>query len=212
MYVKSFMAGCPGMSLVVEMPASVREFLVHEEADAELFERQRTIVLSSTPEGECRLLAYRRRTMEGIEPPMRLISVVSEMEKERLDVTIRLLAAGVPDTAAVTNLEITCVLTGKAVDISGAGGGELVRDGRAVQWRVKKLVGGQEISLKAKLHHPSGGATMANFRAVVVALNFEISMFTVGGVQVKQLTVDGFTNPNRWVRYVTQANNYVFRL
>jgi AP-4 complex subunit mu-1 len=206
-YVKSFLSGCPGIVLEVDTPHAMTQFVLHPQTDGDEFEKHRVLSLATTPEGESRLLAY-RGPLVGAMAPMQLISVVAEAEKDRLDVTLRLAATGVPDSAAIANLEVTAVLAGKASSVSGGGDtAELGRDGRTVVWRVKKLVGGQEATLKAKVWGTGGG-----LRLVQVALKFEISMFTLGEVAVKQLRVDGFSNPNRWVRYVTQANNYTFRL
>lgn len=45
-----------------------------------------------------------------------------------------------------------------------------------------------------------------------VALEFEVPMWTCSGIAIQQLHIPVSPPPHRWIRYMTQANSYVFRL
>ncbi|XP_043808872.1 AP-4 complex subunit mu isoform X2 [Manihot esculenta] len=82
-------------------------------------------------------------------------------------------------------------------------------------WGLKKIVGGSEHMLRAKLTFPQETHGNINKEAGPVSMTFTIPMYNASRLQVKYLQIakkSPTSNPYRWVRYVTQSNSYVARL
>jgi len=82
-----------------------------------------------------------------------------------------------------------------------------------VEWSIKKMEGGSEVSLITKISLEGPNATICRKEIGPIGMQFEIPMLNVSNLQVKTLRVtekDKVT-PHRWVRYVTQASSYVCR-
>ncbi len=94
---------------------------------------------------------------------------------------------------------------------------------RRISWVVRKLVGGTEWNLKAKINLASplnnniNNNCVLNPRLLIGAISctFEIPMYNLSKMQVQYLRIadqSKTSNPQRWVRYLTQSNSYVCRM
>ncbi|CAA2964347.1 AP-4 complex subunit mu [Olea europaea subsp. europaea] len=86
---------------------------------------------------------------------------------------------------------------------------------RRLEWSLKKIVGGSEHTLRAKLTCSQESHGNITKEAGPVSMTFTIPMYNPSRLQVKYLQIAKKTktsNPYRWVRYVTQANSYVARI
>ena len=92
---------------------------------------------------------------------------------------------------------------------------EFVRHEGKILWTMKKLPGGTEQTMKAKVTLNQPCTTQIRREVGPINMNFEIPMYNVSKLQVRYLRIAenmaGYT-PYRWVRYVTQSSSYVCRL
>ena len=76
----------------------------------------------------------------------------------------------------------------------------------------KEVPSGKEYTAKFKIAF----SQPTNHKEVgPISMDFEISMFNFSNLQIKYLRIADqgkSSNPNRWVRYVTQASSYVCRI
>ncbi|PNY16187.1 ap-4 complex subunit mu-1-like protein [Trifolium pratense] len=86
---------------------------------------------------------------------------------------------------------------------------------KRLEWGLKKVVGGSEHTLRAKLTFSQELHGNIMKEAGPLSMTFTIPMYNSSRLQVKYLQIAKKSkahNPYRWVRYVTQANSYVARL
>lgn len=86
---------------------------------------------------------------------------------------------------------------------------------KRLEWGLKKIVGGSEHTLRAKLMFSQETHGNITREAGPVSMTFTIPMYNASRLQVKYLQMAKKSktyNPYRWVRYVTQANSYVARI
>lgn len=86
---------------------------------------------------------------------------------------------------------------------------------KKVIWSIKKFVGGSEISLRCKLTLDQTVTASHRREVGPIAMNFEVPMYNVSGLQVRYLRISETHksyNPYRWVRYVTLSSSYVSRV
>uniref|UniRef100_K7K9X0 MHD domain-containing protein n=1 Tax=Glycine max TaxID=3847 RepID=K7K9X0_SOYBN len=86
---------------------------------------------------------------------------------------------------------------------------------KRLEWSLRKIVGGSEHTLHAKLTFSQESHVNITKESGPVSMTFTIPMHNVSRLQVKYLQIakkSATHEPYRWVRYVTQANSYVARI
>ncbi|MCD7460701.1 hypothetical protein HAX54_044232 [Datura stramonium] len=86
---------------------------------------------------------------------------------------------------------------------------------KRLEWSLKKVLGGSDHTLRAKLTFSQESHGNITKEAGPVSMTFTIPMYNPSRLQVKYLQIAKKSktyNPYRWVRYVTQANSYVARI
>lgn len=214
-----FSAGdyAPDLGLVV-----LDDAYFHEAANLEAFDTERSISLVP-PDGEFALLNY--RTTHGLRPPFRLhVTVEPDPTSDHKALVGLRLFSDLPADKAASGLEVEVPLpryvqrvhcdTDPRLPPSGAQSWEFVERQHTLKWRFKKLQGGVDCSLKARLtlERPYG----ASLRTEVgpVNLRFTLPMYCASRLNLKYLQIlkrDATYAPQRWVRYVTSSSSYVFR-
>ena len=210
----------------------------HECVRMDDFDIDRTLTLLP-PEGEFSVINY--RSTQPFSPPFHLqVSIddgslsVHSTPDFRTEVRLRL-RADFPPTNTANTITVRLPLPKSVVKVSCslepgmAGGGqttEFKESTRTLEWSIKKMAGGVEHSLRARLTMasdrvgggaPGGGGPIAWNRKEVgpASLSFVIPMFNASRLQVRYLQIMKKAkayNPFRWVRYVTHAQSYVVRL
>ncbi|KAF3320790.1 AP-4 complex subunit mu [Carex littledalei] len=113
----------------------------------------------------------------------------------------------VPSYTMRASFELEAGATGQTTDFK--------EGSRRLEWNLKKIVGGAEHTLRAKLTFSQEMHGNIAKEAGPVNMNFTIPMYNASKLQVRYLQIAKKSktyNPYRWVRYVTQANSYVARL
>jgi AP-4 complex subunit mu-1 len=184
------------------------------------FETARTLSFVP-PDGEFVVLNY--RVTGDFATPFRIFPSIEEVEPKKLEITV-LIRAEMPSNHFGANVTVEIPLP-KATAVAscaviaspgtGATNAEFVRASGKIVWTLKKLPGGTEQTMRAKVTLSQPCTTQMRREIGPINMNFEIPMFNVSNLQVRYLRIAenmaGYT-PYRWVRYVTQSNSYVCRL
>eukprot|EP00775_Hariotina_reticulata_P013061 gene13061-13188_t len=193
----------------------------HEVANLEAFDTERSITLVP-PDGEFALANY--RTGQGLRPPFRLsISTDSDPASEYKALVRLRLWSDIPADKSASGLEVELPLPAHVsrvhceVDPPGAAalqGWEFNEKTHVLHWRFKKVSGGMDLSMKARLTLTKPFGASLRTEVGPVNLKFTIPMYSASRITLKYLQImrkDKNYNPQRWVRYVTSSNSYTFR-
>ncbi|XP_020980151.1 AP-4 complex subunit mu isoform X1 [Arachis duranensis] len=190
----------------------------HESVHLDSFDTDRTLSLVP-PDGEFPVMNY--RMTQPFKPPFRINALLEETGPLKAEVIIKVCADFNPSINANTvlvqmpvpkftnrvNFELDHESVGNTTDFKEAN--------KRLEWSIKKVVGGAELTLRAKLTFSQELLGNIMKEAGPVSMTFDIPMYHASRLQVKYLQIAKKSkahNPYRWVRYVTQANSYVARL
>lgn len=179
------------------------------------FESERAISFVP-PDGTCELIKY--RTTQDIKLPFRVIPLVREVNKSKIEVKVVLKAeykpnllgqkieVRIPTPPHTASVNIMC-MKGKAKYKSGE---------NAIVWKIKRLAGGKELQLSAELDLLTFGVQNKRWDRPPVSINFEVP-FAPSGFKVRYLKVfESKLNYSdhdviKWVRYMGRSGIYETR-
>ncbi|KAH1252330.1 AP-4 complex subunit mu [Glycine max] len=190
----------------------------HESVHLDSFDVDRTLSLVP-PEGEFPVMNY--RMTQPFKPPFRINALIEETGSLKAEVTIKvraefnssinantvLVQMPLPSFTSRVTFELEPGAVGHTTDFKEAN--------KRLEWGLKKVVGGSEHTLRAKLTFSQELHGNIMKEAGPVSMTFTVPMYNASRLQVKYLQIAKKSkahNPYRWVRYVTQANSYVARL
>eukprot|EP00123_Amoebidium_parasiticum_P000055 comp10141_c0_seq1/m.4977 comp10141_c0_seq1/g.4977 ORF comp10141_c0_seq1/g.4977 comp10141_c0_seq1/m.4977 type:complete len:434 (-) comp10141_c0_seq1:85-1386(-) len=168
------------------------------------------------PDGEFELMRY--RTTSNIKTPFRVIPIVRDIGKTRIEAKIvvkslynnKMVANGVevrfPTPTNTATVHMTCT-NGKARYKAGE---------NAIVWKMKKLPGESEVQLSAEIDLiVTTEKRERQVNKAPIKMQFQVPMFTASGMQVRFLKVLepklGYETV-KWVRYVTKAGQFETRI
>ncbi|BAT77742.1 AP-4 complex subunit mu-like [Vigna umbellata] len=229
--MKSYLSGNPEIRLALNEDLSIGtsdyrgsgavildDCNFHESVHLDNFEVDRTLSLVP-PDGEFPVMNY--RMTQPFKPPFRITALIEETGPLKAEVTIKvraefnssinastvLVQMPLPSLTARVNFELEPGAVGHTTDFK--------ETNRRLEWGLKKVVGGSEHTLRAKLTFSQELHGNIMKEAGPVSMTFTIPMYNASRLQVKYLQIAKKSkahNPYRWVRYVTEANSYVARL
>eukprot|EP00537_Pseudo-nitzschia_pungens_P000919 CAMPEP_0172358946 /NCGR_PEP_ID=MMETSP1060-20121228/3215_1 /TAXON_ID=37318 /ORGANISM="Pseudo-nitzschia pungens, Strain cf. cingulata" /LENGTH=477 /DNA_ID=CAMNT_0013080387 /DNA_START=54 /DNA_END=1490 /DNA_ORIENTATION=- len=230
--MKSYLAGSPQLRLALNEDLAIGKTNSHygaptvddinfnEIVNLSEFESARTLSFVP-PDGEFVVLNY--RVTGDFTTPFRIIPSIEEVEPKKLEITV-LIRADMPANHFGANVSVEiplpkCTAVASCAVIASPGTGhtnaEFVRADGKILWTLKKIPGGSEQTMRAKVTLSQSCTTQIRREIGPINMNFEIPMFNVSQLQVRYLRIAenmvGYT-PYRWVRYVTQSSSYVCRL
>ncbi|XP_057864554.1 AP-4 complex subunit mu isoform X2 [Cryptomeria japonica] len=190
----------------------------HESVRLDNFDLDRTLTLVP-PDGEFPVMNY--RMTQEFKPPFRVNSLIEEagafkaevMLKVRADfsntITANTVALHMPLPKYTTRVsfELEPGATGQTTDFK--------EGNKMLEWGLRKIVGGAEHTLRAKLTFSQDTNMNITKESGPVSMTFTIPMYSASRLQVRYLQIvkkSRTYNPYRWVRYVTHANSYVIRI
>ncbi|XP_047327263.1 AP-4 complex subunit mu-like [Impatiens glandulifera] len=190
----------------------------HESVHLESFEVDRTLSLVP-PDGEFPVMNY--RMTQEFKPPFRINALIEEAGQLKAEVILKVRAEFASNITANTiqvqmplpkytsrvRFELDTGAVGQTTDFK--------ESNKRLEWSLKKIVGGSEHTLRAKLTFSQESHGNITKEAGPVNMTFTIPMYNASRLQVKYLQISKKSkvyNPYRWVRYVTQSNSYVARL
>jgi len=176
------------------------------------FDMDRTISFVP-PDGEFQLMSY--RITENVNLPFRVLPVVKELGRTRLEVnvkvkamfTFKLFATNVvikiplPSNTAVANVSAA---SGKCKYEPAQGG---------IIWKLRRFPGDTEYFMSGEIEMMSTMNDKAWSRPPIV-MDFQVPMFAASGLHVRFLKVFEKSNYStiKWVRYITKAGQYQHRI
>lgn len=190
----------------------------HESVQLDSFDVDRTLTLVP-PDGEFPVMNY--RITQEFKPPFRINTLIEEAGSLKAEVILKIRAEFPSDITANTILvqmplptytsrvsfELEPGTVGQTTDFK--------ESNKRLEWSLKKVVGGSDHTLHAKLTFSQESHGNITKEAGPVSMTFTIPMHNPSRLQVKYLQIAKKSktyNPYRWVRYVTQANSYVARI
>lgn len=183
--------------------------------------------------GEFELMRY--RCAEAVALPFRLLPVVTEVGRTRLEVSLRLKATFDPRLFA-TGVAVALPLppTAAALDaVCSHGKAKYDPKKGALVWKIRRLAGGSEAALSgvvtcvATTRGGGGGASSSSSGAAAAAagggsssyrppasLSFSVPMFSASGLRVQYLKVWEKSNykVDKWVRKLCVSGDFSVRI
>ena len=229
--MKSFLAGTPEMivglneDLVVGRDDRARYATVcldsvnfHENAEYSRFESERQLALRP-PDGEFTLMNY--RLTGNFTQPFRFTPSIELQSTYKAELTLRIRADIPTNTNGIqcsVKIPVPKCTTSIGVELGVDAKGQAYEYRQAekyVTWSIAKFAGGTEQMCKVRIS--TGVPITPQIRREIgpLSMNFEVPMHNVSGVGIKFLRIEERSksyNPQRWVRNITQANSYVYRM
>lgn len=169
------------------------------------------------PDGSCELMKY--RTTSDIKLPFRVIPLVREVNKSKMEIKVVLKAdfkpnligqkieVRIPVPPHTSGVSVIC-MKGKAKYKSGD---------NAIVWKMKRLAGGKEVQCSAEVDLLTfGNVANRKWNRPPVSINFEVP-FAPSGFKVRYLKVfESKLNYSdhdviKWVRYMGRSGIYETR-
>lgn len=190
----------------------------HESVHLDSFDMDRTLTLVPS-DGEFPVMNY--RMTQEFKPPFRVNALIEEAGSLKAEVILKI-RAEFPSTITANTIVVQMALPKYTTRVSfelepGAVGNttDFKEANKKLEWGLKKIVGGSEHTLRAKLTFSQESHGNIMKESGPVSMTFTIPMYNASKLQVRYLQIAKKSkayNPYRWVRYVTQANSYVARL
>jgi len=176
------------------------------------FDNDRTISFVP-PDGEFELMKY--RTTENINLPFKVHAIVNEIGKSRVEYKI-MVKSTFSSKLFATNVKVyipTPPNTSGVKSRVSSGKASFKPAENGVIWKIKRFQGGMELSFSGEAELSSTTVKKVWHRAPI-SLDFQVPMFTASGLQVRFLKVFEKSNYDtvKWVRYITKAGSYQYRL
>ncbi|XP_058088406.1 AP-4 complex subunit mu-like isoform X3 [Magnolia sinica] len=190
----------------------------HESVHLDSFDVDRTLTLVPS-DGEFSVMNY--RMTQEFKPPFRVNALIEEAGAFKAEVILKVRADFAPTITAntiVVQIPLPTFTTRVSFELEpGAVGNttDFKEANKRLEWGLKKIVGGSEHTLRAKLTFSQESHGNITKEAGPVSMTFTIPMYNASKLQVRYLQIAKKSkthNPYRWVRYVTQANSYVARI
>ncbi|XAR48502.1 hypothetical protein NMG60_11031347 [Bertholletia excelsa] len=190
----------------------------HESVHLDNFDLDRTLTLVP-PDGEFPVMNY--RMTQEFKPPFRINALIEEAGSLKAEVILKIraeFASNITANTIVVQMPVPTFTSRVSFELEPGAVGQMTdfkESNKRLEWSLKKIVGGSEHTLRAKLTFSQESHGNITKEAGPVSMTFTIPMYNASRVQVKYLQIEKKSkayNPYRWVRYVTQANSYVARI
>ncbi|PPR89345.1 hypothetical protein GOBAR_AA31338 [Gossypium barbadense] len=185
----------------------------HESVRLDSFDMDRTLSLVP-PDGEFPVMNY--RMTQEFKPPFRINCLIEEAGQLKAEVIIKVRAefpSNITANTIAVQMPLPKYTTRASFELEPGAVGQRTdfkEANKKLEWGLKKIVGGSEHTLRAKLTFSQESHANLTKEAGPVSMTFTIPMYNVSRLQVKYLQIakkSSSYNPYRWVRYVTQANS-----
>ncbi|KAE8719562.1 AP-4 complex subunit mu [Hibiscus syriacus] len=190
----------------------------HESVRLDSFDMDRTLDLVP-PDGEFPVMNY--RMTQEFKPPFRINCLIEEAGHLKAEVVLKISAefpSNITANTVVVEMPLPKYTTRATFELEPGATGQRTdfkEANKKLEWDLKKIVGGFEHTLRAKLTFSQESHGNITKEAGPVSMTFTIPMYNASRLKVKYLQIakkSNSYNPYRWVRYVTQANSYVARI
>eukprot|EP01101_Sappina_pedata_P005165 TRINITY_DN2312_c0_g1_i1.p1 TRINITY_DN2312_c0_g1~~TRINITY_DN2312_c0_g1_i1.p1 ORF type:complete len:429 (-),score=162.35 TRINITY_DN2312_c0_g1_i1:78-1364(-) len=175
---------------------------------------ERTIVFVP-PDGDFELMNY--RITDNISLPFKLIPMVKEIGRTQVEIKLTIKSCfGADMVGTGVSIKIPTPKNTAICDIKTAIGSAKYQPAHeAIVWRIKSFPGGTEWTLSANVTLALGVLGKSTWSRPPISIQFSVPMFTTSGLHVRFLRVVESKlryQTVKWVRYVTKAGQYQFRI
>ncbi|XP_054788925.1 AP-4 complex subunit mu-like [Prosopis cineraria] len=190
----------------------------HESVRLDSFDMDKTLTLIP-PDGEFPVMNY--RMTQEFRSPFRINALIEEAGTHKAEVILKIyaeFASGVTANTIKVQMPLPTHTTRVSFELESGAVGQTTdfkEANKRLEWGLKKITGGSEHTLRAKLTFSQESRGNITKESGPVSMTFTIPMYNASRLQVKYLQIAkkyGTQEPYRWVRYVTQANSYVARV
>eukprot|EP00163_Fabomonas_tropica_P016350 TRINITY_DN29362_c0_g1_i1.p1 TRINITY_DN29362_c0_g1~~TRINITY_DN29362_c0_g1_i1.p1 ORF type:complete len:440 (-),score=124.90 TRINITY_DN29362_c0_g1_i1:127-1446(-) len=190
----------------------------HECVRLDEFEHDRALTFNP-PDGEFSVMTY--RISGDFRCPFRIFPFIEEVTPAKIEIVVKV-RADIPETNYSGNVVVRVPMPKSTANCStelqpGVIGQntEYKANDKVLCWGIKKFVGGQEHTLRARITLQAGAPVNARKEIGPISMSFEIPMYNCSNLQVRFLRISErhkSYSPYRWVRYITQSDSYVCRV
>jgi len=180
------------------------------------FESERSISFIP-PDGEFELMRY--RTTKDISLPFRVIPLVKELSKTRMEIKVIVKSTFKPQLMS-SKTEIRIPMPPSTSDVNpnvSRGRAKWKKAENCIQWKLKRMNGLKECSLSAEIEIlPTTAKEQKRWNRPPISMNFEVP-FAPSGFKVRYLKVfepkQGYSDHDviKWVRYIGKSGLYETR-
>jgi len=179
------------------------------------FDQDRTISFIP-PDGEFELMKY--RSTQNVEVPFKVLPNIKEHSKTRLEIHVAVKGTFSPDMFG-SNVTVKIPVPKNCAKVNTrvqTGRAKYRPEDEAIMWKIHRFPGQMEYNLYAdveitySVHQPSRA-----WSRPPISMEFTVPMFTASGLHVRFLKVlpqRETYDTVKWVRYLTQAGNYQYRI
>ncbi|XVE95195.1 hypothetical protein REPUB_Repub02eG0075500 [Reevesia pubescens] len=216
--MKSYLTGNPEIRLALNEDLSIGRGGGSVYVRLDSFDMDRTLALVP-PDGEFPVMNY--RMTQEFKPPFCINCLIEEAGHLKAAVILKVRAefpSNITANTIVVQMPLPKYTTRASFELEPRAIGQRTdfkEANKKLEWGLKKIVGGSEHTLRAKLTFLQESQANVTKEAGPVSMTFTIPMYNASRLQVKYLQIakkSSSYNPYRWVRYVTQANSYVARI
>lgn len=179
------------------------------------FDTERTISFIP-PDGEFELMKY--RTTENVEVPFTVTPIVKEHSKTRLEVKVAVKSNFRRDQFG-TGVKVKIPLPQNTAIVkvhTQNGHGKYRPEEGGIIWKIKKFPGETKYILAAEIELAASVTLQKKaWSRPPISMEFQVPMFAASGLHVRFLKVleqKQQYQAVKWVRYLTQAGNYQYRI
>jgi len=180
------------------------------------FDSDRTISFIP-PDGEFELMKY--RTTENITLPFRVLPIVKEHSRTRLEIKVTVKSNFKKDSIFGTGVKVKIPVpknTATCKIYCQMGKAKYTPEVGAIVWKIRRFPLDTEYTLGAEVELSSSVALSKKaWSRPPISMEFQVPMFTASDLQVRFLKVleqKQQYETIKWVRYLTQAGNYQYRI
>lgn len=159
------------------------------------------------PDGEFTLLQY--RVTEGLTLPFRILPIVKELGRTRLQMNVKLKSNFSSHLAAprvIVRVPVPKETAGATIEVT-RGTAKYKAKENALVWKVHNFPGQTELTLNAEVELVSTMHERKQWHRPPIRVQFGIPMFSASGMKVRFLKItekSGF-EATKWIRYFTNA-------
>lgn len=167
------------------------------------------------PDGEFELMKY--RTTNGIKSPFKVIPIVRELSRTKLEAKI-VIKSTFTEALVAWNVELRLPIPSNCSGvkvITTKGKAKYQTRDNVLVWKIKKFSGARSVELSAEISLMATTNLKMTTTKAPISMKFQVPMFTASGLQVRFLKAlepkMNYESINR-VRYMTKAGQYEVRV
>eukprot|EP00879_Flechtneria_rotunda_P003291 GHRR01003516.1.p1 GENE.GHRR01003516.1~~GHRR01003516.1.p1 ORF type:complete len:424 (+),score=105.05 GHRR01003516.1:317-1588(+) len=175
------------------------------------------VVTFIPPDGEFELMRY--RASEGIQVPFKVIPMVKELGRTRLEVNVSIRSLFGAKMFALSTVMLVPVpeYTAKCTILVTSGKAKYDATKKAIVWKIKRFSGSTEHSLRAEVTMVSTTKERKPWSRPPISMNFQVPMFSASGLRVAYLKIlerrlGSQYQVEKWVRKLCKSGDFLVRI